>query len=123
MVTNARSRVDPQNLQTIDGTTCMKRTISILALAVMCGCSRKQDFSCVDRLAARLPVGTSGSKAEQALKECGLEYSLDRQARVFHAVVRGRKEGLTREDRVVLIKLDSSENVTWVEVKTEFTGP
>jgi hypothetical protein len=100
----------------------MKLFVSVLMMVAMCGCSEKQDFSCVDHLAALIPPGTSATKAEQTLKECNLEYSIDKQERVFHAIKRGKANWLAREDRVVVVKLDSADSVTSVEIKREFTG-
>jgi hypothetical protein len=61
----------------------------VIVLAGMCGCSRKDDFRCVENLKTRVPIGASMDAAEAAVKECGLEYSLDRSGRVLHAVKRG----------------------------------
>jgi hypothetical protein len=101
----------------------MRLVVSILALAAMCGCSRTQNFDCVDQLKTRVPIGSSIDAAEMAVKECGLEYSLDRSGRVLHGVKRGAKKGITQESRVVLIKFDDADKVSSVEVKAEFTGP
>ena len=89
----------------------------------MCGCSRKQDFSCVEQLEKRVPIGTPVDIAEKVVKECGLEYSLDKPGRVLHAVKRGRKKGVTEESRAVVIRFDESGRVSSVEVKPAFTGP
>jgi hypothetical protein len=57
-----------------------------------------------------------------AVKECGMEYSVDKDGKVLRAVKRGGKKGLTQESRVVVIKLDESNRVSAVEIKSEFTG-
>src|ERR1700745_439078 len=101
----------------------MRAIICILAFAALCGCSRKQDFTCVDQLKTRVPIGAPVDIAEAAVKECGLEYSVDRPGRGLHAVKRGRKKGITQEDRVVEIRFDDSGRVSSVEIRSAFTGP
>jgi hypothetical protein len=101
----------------------MKTAMCIFALAATCACSTKQDFSCVDQLKTRVPIGASIASAETAAKECGLEYSVDRAGRFLRAVKRGQKKGMTQESRVVVIKFDNLDRVSSVDVKPEFTGP
>jgi hypothetical protein len=61
--------------------------------------------------------------AETAVKECGLEYSIDRFKRVLNAVKRGQKGRMTQESRVVVIKFDELDKVSSLEVRPEFTAP
>ena len=94
-----------------------------LVLAGMCGCSKKADFGCAENLKTRITIGASMDDAEAAVKECGLEYSLDRSGKVLHAVKRGKKKGMTQESRVILITFDQSDKVSSIDVKPEYTGP
>lgn len=101
----------------------MKRTIFLLVVMMCIGCSRRSDFTCVEELRTRVPMGASLDAAESAVKECGMEYSVDKAGKVLRAVKRGGKKGLTQESRVVVIKLDESNRVSALEIKSEFTGP
>lgn len=101
----------------------MRMMFLLMILAALCGCSRKQDFGCADNLKTRVPIGASIDAAEAAIKGCGFEYSLQRSARVLHAIKRGEKKGLTQESRAVVIRFDQLDRVSSVEVKPEFTGP
>jgi len=101
----------------------MKPIITLLMLVIMCGCSKKQDFGCVDQLKNRVPIGTTLESAEGAVKECGLEYATDANRKVLHAIKRGDKKGVTQENRIVVIEFDDTGKVSSIDVKPEFTGP
>jgi hypothetical protein len=101
----------------------MKMISVFLVLAGMCGCSRKEDFSCTENLKTSISIGASMDAAEAAVKDCGLEYSLDRSGKALHAIKRGEKKGLTQESRVVVIRFDQSDRVSSIDIKPEFTGP
>jgi hypothetical protein len=45
-------------------------------------CQGKDGFGCLDHLKAPVPAGTSVDLAETAIKECRLEYSLDRSGKI-----------------------------------------
>ena len=97
--------------------------ISTLVFVVTCGCSKRDDFSCAENLQTRISIGVSIDAAEAAVKECGLEYSLDRRGKVLHAIKRSKKKGITQESRVVVITFDQSDKVSSVIVTPQYTGP
>ncbi len=77
----------------------------------------------MDQIAKRVPIGSTASQADKALKECGLEYSLDKSNNTFVAIKRDTNNGVIQESRTVVIKLDGPDKVSSVEVKSRFTGP
>ena len=101
----------------------MRLTIFLAVLATMFGCSNHQDFGCVDQLKTRVPIGTTLDAAEAAVRACGMESSTDASARILHAVRRGKKKGMTQENRLVVIKFDDAGKVSSIDVRSGFTGP
>ena len=95
----------------------------MLVLIATCGCSRKDDFACVEQLNSRVAVGASMKDAESAVNRCGVEYYIDPTSNALRGVKRGMTRGLVQESRVVTIKFDHNSRVSSVDITKGFTGP
>jgi hypothetical protein len=89
----------------------------------MCGCSRKDNFACVEAIKNQVAIGESKQRAKAVVEGCRMEYSIDPASKTLHGIVRGKSGIMTRESRTVTIEFDEAGKVSSVEVIKEFTGP
>lgn len=104
-------------------TSIVKPTVLAIVCLIVCGCSRANDFGCVEALKAHVPLGAKIADAETIVKRCGIEYSIDESSRHLRGISRGKPGGMVQESRSVIIKFDQAGNVSSVVVTKEFTGP
>jgi len=100
----------------------MKRSILAIMWLIMCGCSRTNNFACVEELKSHVPIGAKIADAETAAKSCGIDYSVDASSRTLSGISRGKAGGIVQESRSLIIKFDLVGNVSSVVVTKEFTG-
>jgi hypothetical protein len=101
----------------------LKYITCALALLLMCGCSRKDNFACVEAIKNQVAIGASMERAKAVVEGCRMEYSIDPASKTLHGIVHGKSGVMTRESRTVTIKFDDVGRVASVEVGKEFTGP